>query len=101
MACGRTSRAGARAVSARVRRRRFQCNVCGMLTDVPMDYYCATDANGVRHDLEQHPELTSGSVEYLAPTEYMVRGEGGPSPKQAPHAAPRNAGESVDGRHWQ
>lgn len=54
-------------------RRRFQCNVCGMLTDVPMDYYCATDANGVRHDLQQHPELTSGSVEYLAPTEYMVR----------------------------
>ena len=47
--------------------------MCGMATDVPMEYFCATDANGVRHDLAQHPELTTGSVEYLAPTEYMVR----------------------------
>lgn len=64
--------------------RRFQCNVCGMMTDVPMEYFCATDANGVRHDVAQHPELTTGSVEYLAPTEYMVRtavfGDG-PNPK--------------------
>ncbi len=52
--------------------RRFQCNVCGMFTDVPMDYFCALDANGQRHDIANHPELTQGSVEYLAPQEYMV-----------------------------
>ena len=53
--------------------RRFQCNVCGMLTEVPMEYYCAVDNNGVRHDIDQRPELRSGSVEYIAPQEYMVR----------------------------
>lgn len=38
-----------------------------------MEYYCQTDANGVRHDIDKRPELTCGSVEYLAPQEYMVR----------------------------
>ncbi len=54
-------------------RRRFQCNVCGMFSEVPIEYFCALDANGQRHDLANHPELTQGSVEYLAPQEYMVR----------------------------
>ncbi|CAK0784355.1 hypothetical protein CVIRNUC_007559 [Coccomyxa viridis] len=53
--------------------RRFQCNVCGMLTEVPLEYYCAVDGNGVRHDIDQRPELSQGSVEYIAPQEYMVR----------------------------
>ncbi|CAL8469171.1 g8712 [Coccomyxa elongata] len=53
--------------------RRFQCNVCGMFSEVPIEYFCALDANGQRHDLANHPELTQGSVEYLAPQEYMVR----------------------------
>ena len=53
--------------------RRFQCNVCGMLTEVPLEYYCAVDGNGVRHDIDQRPELSRGSVEYIAPQEYMVR----------------------------
>ena len=47
--------------------------MCGMFTDVPMDYFCALDQNGQRHDIGNHPELTQGSVEYLAPQEYMVR----------------------------
>ena len=37
-----------------------------------MEYYCAVDGNGVRHDIEQRPELCQGSVEYVAPQEYMV-----------------------------
>ncbi len=37
-----------------------------------MEYYCAVDSNGVRHDIDQRPELRSGSVEYIAPQEYMV-----------------------------
>ncbi len=52
--------------------RRFQCNVCGMHTEVPVDYYCMLDNNGVRHDIDQRPELSQGSVEYIAPQEYMV-----------------------------
>ena len=55
--------------------RRFQCNVCGMLTEVPLEYYCAVDGNGVRHDIDQRPELSQGSVEYIAPQEYMVRSD--------------------------
>ena len=29
--------------------------------------------NGRRSDLDQRPELTKGSIEIVAPTEYMVR----------------------------
>lgn len=31
------------------------------------------DSTGRRIDLDQRPELTKGSVEFVAPTEYMVR----------------------------
>lgn len=31
------------------------------------------DATGRRMDMDQRPELTKGSVEIIAPTEYMVR----------------------------
>lgn len=40
---------------------------------VPGEYFCALDANGRRCDLDQRPELSKGSVEFVAPTEYMVR----------------------------
>ena len=43
-----------------------------MHTEVPVDYYCMLDNNGVRHDIDQRPELSQGSVEYIAPQEYMV-----------------------------
>ncbi|RZB43097.1 Protein transport protein Sec24-like, partial [Glycine soja] len=36
--------------------------------------YCAQlDATGRRVDLNQRPEVTKGTVEYVAPTDYMVR----------------------------
>lgn len=40
---------------------------------VPGDYFAPLDASGRRIDLDQRPELIKGSVEFVAPTEYMVR----------------------------
>lgn len=37
------------------------------------DYFAHLDVNNRRVDLDQRPELTQGSVEFVAPTEYMVR----------------------------
>lgn len=52
--------------------RRFQCNLCGMVCECPPEYYCATDRQGKRLDYHQRPELSQGSVEFIAPQEYMV-----------------------------
>ena len=46
--------------------------MCGMLNEIPVEYFCSLDHDGVRTDLEQRPELRGGSVEYIAPAEYMV-----------------------------
>lgn len=40
---------------------------------VPVEYFCPLDANGKRKDVDERPELCQGSVEFVAPTEYMVR----------------------------
>lgn len=53
--------------------RKWRCNLCSLLNDVPGEYYCALDATGRRCDLDQRPELSKGSVEFVASTEYMVR----------------------------
>ncbi|KAI3668111.1 hypothetical protein L6452_43186 [Arctium lappa] len=53
--------------------RKWRCNICALLNDVQNDYFAPLDANGKRIDLDQHPELTKGSVEFVAPAEYMVR----------------------------
>eukprot|EP00898_Chlorokybus_atmophyticus_P002080 jgi/Chlat1/2873/Chrsp195S03018 len=53
--------------------RRWRCNVCGLLNDVPVDYFCTLDADGRRRDVAERPELCKGSVEFIAPQEYMVR----------------------------
>ncbi|XP_073005527.1 protein transport protein SEC24 A-like [Typha latifolia] len=53
--------------------RKWRCNLCSLLNDVPGDYFCALDATGRRCDIAQRPELSKGSVEFVAPTEYMVR----------------------------
>lgn len=46
--------------------------MCQMVNEVPVDYFCALDASGRRLDHDQRPELSGGSVEYVAPAEYMV-----------------------------
>ena len=43
-----------------------------MLNDVPMEYFSALDNDGVRLDIANRPELNGGSVDYVAPKEYMV-----------------------------
>ncbi|KAJ7973226.1 Protein transport protein Sec24-like [Quillaja saponaria] len=53
--------------------RKFRCNICALLNDVPSEYYSQLDATGRRIDLDQRPELTKGTVEFVAPAEYMVR----------------------------
>ncbi|KAK4745782.1 hypothetical protein SAY87_012094 [Trapa incisa] len=53
--------------------RKWCCNLCSLLNDVPGDYYAPLDANGKRIDFDQRLELSEGSVEFVAPTEYMVR----------------------------
>jgi hypothetical protein len=40
---------------------------------VPVEYFSPLDENGRRRDADERPELSSGSVEFVAPTEYMVR----------------------------
>lgn len=52
--------------------RRYSCNVCAMVNEVPVEYFCTLDAAGRRIDQAERPELCSGSVEYIAPAEYMV-----------------------------
>jgi protein transport protein SEC24 len=54
--------------------RRWRCNFCAAANDVPQGYFSPTDnATGARADLHERPELCSGSVEFVAPVEYMVR----------------------------
>lgn len=45
----------------------------GNCCTVPVEYFCPLDENGRRRDADERPELSCGSVEFVAPTEYMVR----------------------------
>ncbi|KAK9828118.1 hypothetical protein WJX81_006860 [Elliptochloris bilobata] len=53
--------------------RRFLCNVCGCANDTPLEFQCALGPDGQRLDVQEHSEMACGSVEYIAPQEYMVR----------------------------
>jgi len=58
--------------------RRWRCNICQQLNEVPSAYFCHLDSQNRRRDIDQRPELGHGVVEWVAPSEYMVR------PPQAP-----------------
>lgn len=53
--------------------KRWRCNICGQLNDVPSAYFCHLDEQGWRRDRLERPELSNGVVEFIAPAEYMVR----------------------------
>lgn len=47
--------------------------MCKFSNDVPADYFAPLDQWGRRSDVKNRPELCRGSVEFVAPQEYMVR----------------------------
>jgi len=53
--------------------RRWTCNFCAQANEVPREYFCNLGADGRRRDALERPELSRGTVEYVAPKEYMVR----------------------------
>lgn len=54
--------------------RRWQCNMCRLVNEVTPEYFSAVNGEtGLRADISSRPELTHGTVEFVAPQEYMVR----------------------------
>ena len=54
--------------------RRWRCNICTQVNETPSAYFCHLDMNtGERRDKMERAELCKAVVEYVAPSEYMVR----------------------------
>ena len=53
--------------------RRWKCNICARLNDMPADYFYGEDGRRVPFDISSRPELNSALVEYIAPSEYTTR----------------------------
>jgi protein transport protein SEC24 len=53
--------------------RRWRCNICAQLNETPTPYFCHLDESGQRRDRYDRPELSRACIEYIAPSEYMVR----------------------------
>lgn len=52
---------------------KFICNLCETTNEVPLEYRCNLDANGLRRDRNMRPELCRGSVEYTVGKEFLAR----------------------------
>ena len=60
--------------------RRWRCNMCSQVNETPSAYFCHLDPNtNRRSDVDLRPELSKSVVEYVAPSEYMVRAPQPPS----------------------
>lgn len=54
--------------------RRWRCNICVQMNECPSAYFCHLDPQtNLRRDAHQRPELSKSVVEWIAPSEYMVR----------------------------
>ncbi|ONM19368.1 Protein transport protein Sec24-like CEF [Zea mays] len=53
--------------------RHFICNLCGFRNDTPRDYMCNLGPDGRRRDADDRPELSRGTVEFVATKEFLVR----------------------------
>jgi protein transport protein SEC24 len=54
--------------------RKYLCPICQCSNDVLQEYFCHLDHSGVRIDAASRPELTYGSVEYVATADYCKDG---------------------------
>jgi len=59
--------------------RRWRCNICSQLNETASAYFCHLDERNQRRDKEQRPELSKSVVEWVAPSEYMVRAPQAPA----------------------
>mmetsp|Transcript_3701 Transcript_3701/g.7076 ORF Transcript_3701/g.7076 Transcript_3701/m.7076 type:complete len:1093 (+) Transcript_3701:74-3352(+) len=59
--------------------RRWRCNICTQLNETPSAYFCHLDEKNQRRDVAQRPELRQTVVEWVAPSEYMVRAPQAPA----------------------
>ena len=59
--------------------RRWRCNICSQVNETPSAYFCHLDEKNQRRDAAQRPELSKTSVEWIAPSEYMVRAPQAPT----------------------
>ncbi|XP_068702703.1 protein transport protein Sec24C-like isoform X2 [Montipora foliosa] len=50
--------------------RRFVCNICSYSSEVPAEYFCHLDHQGLRLDTYERPELHLGSYEFVATKDY-------------------------------
>jgi protein transport protein SEC24 len=57
---------------------KMKCNICGVTSPVPIEYASVMSVNGVRDDYNVRPELHTGVVDYIVPSEYNLN-EGKPS----------------------
>ncbi|KAL0477627.1 COPII adaptor coat protein sec23/sec24 [Acrasis kona] len=53
--------------------RDFSCNFCGFNNQVPRWYLSNLDGYGKRRDLEMHPELSYGTVDYVATNDLVTK----------------------------